>query len=607
MSDRVDLTADSEDDELQAAIRESLSSHSGSSGATSAAGNSLNSDGGMSRSKRPASEHSDNETPSQRNGKRPRSFQPFEKPPLYRLLSTSPSDRASTGSVGLDDLLSGDFESALLCNYMVDYALLVRSAPRLGSVPVTIVHGFKPGTQDEINLRSQCAVNPGVKLRYPELPEYGTNHAKMIILKFSTGIRVVVLTANFIVVDVTDKSQGVWYQDFPKRTSGSCAFQEDLMDFLFKVGGPASAFASTLGEYDFRAARVALVPSVPGTGGNTPGTGGKPHKGKDLHKYGHMRVRALLSREKEDGTGAKLKEGGHKVLCQISSLASLTKTPNRWLSEILTSFMPLEDEGKKAEPTRRSISEDEAQAALLEQHLRVVWPSVEAVRTSSQGWIAGGSICCNTVNMYGGKYKWPNMNNYRSNTPLPELRPLLRKWMGNPAVNRTRDAPHIKSYLRYREVAGENGAETRVDGDEVAWFLLTSSNLSRSAWGYLNKASTVLTVRSFEMGVMFLPSLLRGPSQDADDGNDAANASGFTCTPGEMGLTQRFPLSLGYDCEAGKGLPLSRLPLPYVLPAPRYDFDKSQDANERPWVWDQDQSPSSLDRNGEAWQAIPLF
>lgn len=32
-----------------------------------------------------------------------------------------------------------------------------------------------------------------------------------------------------------------------------------------------------------------------------------------------------------------------------------------------------------------------------------------------------------------------------------------------------------------------SGTGTRVDGDEVAWFLLTSSNLSRSAWGYLNK------------------------------------------------------------------------------------------------------------------------
>lgn len=31
------------------------------------------------------------------------------------------------------------------------------------------------------------------------------------------------------------------------------------------------------------------------------------------------------------------------------------------------------------------------------------------------------------------------------------------------------------------------GQHQRVDGDEVAWFLLTSSNLSRSAWGFLDK------------------------------------------------------------------------------------------------------------------------
>lgn len=33
------------------------------------------------------------------------------------------------------------------------------------------------------------------------------------------------------------------------------------------------------------------------------------------------------------------------------------------------------------------------------------------------------------------------------------------------------------------------GQEVQVDGNEVAWFLLTSSNLSRSAWGFLDKAS----------------------------------------------------------------------------------------------------------------------
>lgn len=51
------------------------------------------------------------------------------------------------------------------------------------------------------------------------------------------------------------------------------------------------------------------------------------------------------------------------------------------------------------------------------------------------------------------------MDSCRSNRPRPELKPLLRKWQGNPLTNRVRDAPHIKSYLCYREVQvpGKNG------------------------------------------------------------------------------------------------------------------------------------------------------
>lgn len=75
-------------------------------------------------------------------------------------------------------------------------------------------------------------------------------------------------------------------------------------------------------------------------------------------------------------------------------------------------------------------------------------------------------------------------------------------------------------------------------------------------------------VRSFEMGVLFLPSLLGRESQaSGSDDDDAGGSNGdesFTCTPGEMGLTQRFPLT--YACEAGKALPLKILPLPYRLP-----------------------------------------
>lgn len=134
----------------------------------------------------------------------------------------------------------------------------------------------------------------------------------------------------------------------------------------------------TLSKYDFRAARVALVPSVPGTGKNK-------HKGKDAHRYGHMRIRALLSREKESGTIARLEKGGHKIVFQVSSLASRSPDPTFWLYELLESFMPREDGIGSG-----SSLAGPAKAGLLEDRLRVVWPSVEAVRASSKGWISGG-------------------------------------------------------------------------------------------------------------------------------------------------------------------------------------------------------------------------
>lgn len=76
---------------------------------------------------------------------------------------------------------------------------------------------------------------------------------------------------------------------------------------------------------------------------------------------------------------------------------------------------------------------------------------------------------------------------------------------------------------------------------------------------------------------MFLPSLLgRKPhtsdKDGAGDGSDSidrdSSGTSFTCTPGEMGLTQRFPL--GYVCQAGKALPLKMLPLPYRVPGEFY-------------------------------------
>jgi tyrosyl-DNA phosphodiesterase 1 len=64
--------------------------------------------------------------------------------------------------------------------------------------------------------------------------------------------------------------------------------------------------------------------------------------------------------------------------------------------------------------------------------------------------------------------------------------------------HRNQAMPHIKSYCRWT-------------GDQLSWFLLTSANLSKAAWGVYNKSAkfdTPLRVSNYEAGVLFLPKFV---------------------------------------------------------------------------------------------------
>lgn len=64
-------------------------------------------------------------------------------------------------------------------------------------------------------------------------------------------------------------------------------------------------------------------------------------------------------------------------------------------------------------------------------------------------------------------------------------------WSAN-RTNRTRIMPHIKSYCRVSD-----------DKRKLSWFLLTSKNLTKNAWGYPYYSKRI--VSNYEMGVLFLP------------------------------------------------------------------------------------------------------
>jgi len=72
---------------------------------------------------------------------------------------------------------------------------------------------------------------------------------------------------------------------------------------------------------------------------------------------------------------------------------------------------------------------------------------------------------------------------------------FCRQWKAD-CSGRTRAVPHIKTYFRMSP-----------DHSKLGWFLLTSANLSKAAWGKMNKNGDKLSVMNWEAGVLFVPEL----------------------------------------------------------------------------------------------------
>lgn len=46
-------------------------------------------------------------------------------------------------------------------------------------------------------------------------------NAQGFVIEYATGLRVIIHTANLIHIDCADKTQGLWWQDFPLKASAS--------------------------------------------------------------------------------------------------------------------------------------------------------------------------------------------------------------------------------------------------------------------------------------------------------------------------------------------------------------------------------------------------
>ncbi|XP_027758232.1 tyrosyl-DNA phosphodiesterase 1 isoform X3 [Empidonax traillii] len=369
----------------------------------------------------------------------------------------------NSGALHIKDILSplfGTLISSAQFNYCIDVGWLVRQYPQeFRKKPLLIVHGEKRESKAE--LLAQARPYENISFCQAKLDiAFGTHHTKMMLLLYEEGLRVVIHTSNLIAEDWHQKTQGIWlsplYPRLPKGTTASAGesetnFKSDLISYLMAYNSPIlKEWIDLIQEHDLSETRVYLLGSTPGR-----------YQGSDKEKWGHLRLRKLL---KEHALPIPAQESW-PLVGQFSSIGSMGADGSKWLcSEFQESLVAA---GSSVTPFLK-----------CDVPIHLVYPTVNNVRQSLEGYPAGGSLPYSIQTAQ--KQLW--------------LHSYFHKWSAE-VSGRTRAIPHIKTYMRLSP-----------DFQKIAWFLVTSANLSKAAWGALEKNGSQLMIRSYELGVLFLPS-----------------------------------------------------------------------------------------------------
>src|SRR5579863_2112406 len=274
----------------------------------------------------------------------------------------------STNTISLHQIITNDAKSIIFTTYMVDVEWLIKTFPILKNIPVMIVHSHPNLDTKKINTdfpakagKSALSKENNIHLKRAYLPiSYGLCHGKIIIVKYDNFLRIVVSTANLLEIDYDRKTQGLWVQDFPKINEDNEVVKSELaMDFKYTLHDYLTRLdlnADFLNNYSFNDVKIVLITSVPGY-----------HNKDNLNNYGHLKVRKILDKYE---LHPKFKNSS--ILAQISSIGSLSES---WLKEIQRSFCG------------ENINNN------IEENIKIVWPTVNFVKNSIDGYKAGSSLC----------------------------------------------------------------------------------------------------------------------------------------------------------------------------------------------------------------------
>ena len=322
------------------------------------------------------------------------SWQPYYLNSLRReAISPTAVENNQTCCLSLHDIISStkdDITNVVILTFDVDIEWLLETVPILITKPLLVLHnGLKKPDTVQLENVVLSPVDMGIE-------RYGTHHNKIIFVFYERGLRVAITTANFTEVDWTLKIQGTYVQDFPRKTSSrsSSEFECSLLSHCERITPMGSSALQIwkktqqqIKQYEFESAEVILISSVPGR-----------HNGPGRNKWGQWKLREEIMMSKSEGG---IQDCDQRLLMQFSSIGALKKD-EAFIEELATSLGTIDPNalqtsshiGKKQKTSKNTASQQIVESHISKQRVELVWPTVDAVRGSIQGWAAGFSIPC---------------------------------------------------------------------------------------------------------------------------------------------------------------------------------------------------------------------
>jgi len=426
------------------------------------------------------------------------------------------NDKYNNNAVTLSSLLSKKKSTNIIqFNFLLDLDWFMSQVPEHSkdTAKILFIHGMR-----DVLVPESTQIYPNTRFLKPHIPlPYGSHHTKAMLLFYEDDtMQVIIHTANLVPSDWYYKTQAVWSSPFlSKKTeeyiqSGKeCEFEKELCKYIKYYNIPVlNRLAERVSLYNFEDCKAILISSVPGI-----------HRGNELNKWGHLQLKDILSLKFKMKFDESNKTKQSYIISQISSIGALGKD-DRWLDKEFGNSLRYTDSGIDSNT-----------------NLKLIYPTVDNVRNSIEGWSGGNSLPFSNSN-------WQKQSNY--------MNKILHIWKAENS-GRTRAMPHIKTF-------------TRIDNDEISWFLLTSANLSKAAWGTLQKQGKQLMIRNYELGVLLLPELF-----NKNENVKLINYYGKN-----------------KDSEFDSKTKMVNIPIPFDLPLTPYPPKSiNTDPNTMlPWTWD---------------------